>query len=68
LSLSQMGSSGNLPASVIQQMTDMFKTQYTHALEVSMRVGIIVVLSGAIASLFIAGHIKKDKTGTALRK
>jgi EmrB/QacA subfamily drug resistance transporter len=57
--MSQMNTSGSLPAGVVQQMVEMFKNQYTHSLEVSMKVGIIVVLLGTIASLFIAGNIKK---------
>jgi EmrB/QacA subfamily drug resistance transporter len=67
-SVSQMNSAGNLPTSVIQQITAIFRTQYTQSLEASMRVGIIVVLLGTVASLFVASHIKKTKREDAALK
>ena len=62
LSYGGMNVPANLPAAATAQLMDLFKTQFAHSLDSAMRVGIIVILLGAIASLFIAGNIKKAKT------
>jgi hypothetical protein len=42
-------------------MNELFKTQFANSLKTAMFVGIIVILIGSVASLFIAGNIKKGK-------
>ncbi len=59
--------SSSLPEAVKAQMLQLFKTQFALSLDTAMKVGIVVVLLGTVASLFIAGHIrgkkKDDQTG-----
>ena len=62
MSMGGFNTSGNLPAAMAQQLTDLFKTQFTHSLDTAMKVGMVVVLLGTVASFFIASHIKKAKT------
>jgi EmrB/QacA subfamily drug resistance transporter len=62
MSMGGFDTSGNLPAAMTQQLTDLFKTQFTHSLDIAMKVGMVVVLLGTVASFFIASHIKKAKT------
>ncbi len=59
LSIGSSGSTANLPPLIAAQMNQMFKTEFAHSLETAIRVGIIVVLIGTVAALFIAGNIKK---------
>jgi EmrB/QacA subfamily drug resistance transporter len=56
---SGMNTSGNLPAAMQAQMAEMFKMQFALSLEATMKVGIIVILVGAVASLFISGRLRK---------
>jgi EmrB/QacA subfamily drug resistance transporter len=62
LSIGSSSSTAQLPPAVVAQMTELFKTQFAHSLQTAMYVGIIVILLGSVASLFIAGNIKKSKT------
>jgi EmrB/QacA subfamily drug resistance transporter len=59
-----MSMSGNIPASMQTQFMEMFKTQFAISLGTAMKVGIIVIIIGAVASLFIASHIHRKETGT----
>jgi EmrB/QacA subfamily drug resistance transporter len=52
---------GNTPASIANALNEIFKTQFAHSLETAIQVGIVVILVGAVASLFIAGSIKRRK-------
>jgi MFS family permease len=61
LSFGSSGSTANLPPAIVAQMNELFKTQFAHSLQTAMYVGIIVILLGSVASLFIAGNIKKSK-------
>jgi EmrB/QacA subfamily drug resistance transporter len=64
-SLSTGGSSvaGNmpLPSAVITQMTSIFKEQFANSLNTAMKVGIIILLLGTVASLLISSHIRRSK-------
>jgi EmrB/QacA subfamily drug resistance transporter len=51
--------SGNMPASMQAQLMEMFKTQFAVSLGTAMKVGILVILIGAVASLFISGRLRK---------
>ncbi len=62
-SMGGVNTAGNLPMAMAQQLADLFKTQFTHSLDTAMKVGIVVVLLGTIASFFIAGNNKKKNTG-----
>jgi predicted MFS family arabinose efflux permease len=53
--------SGDIPTTVAVQMAEMFKTQFANSLATSMKVGIIVMLIGTVASLFISSHIRRSK-------
>ena len=61
LNFGNTDSTANLPAAIVSQMTELFKTQFANSLRTAMYVGIIVILIGSVASLFIAGNIKKSK-------
>jgi len=61
LSYGGMNVPANLPPAATAQLMDLFKTQFAHSLDTAMRVGIVVILLGTIASLFIASNIKKAK-------
>lgn len=65
LSAGGMNVPSTLPQAAVNQLMEMFKTQFAHSLDTTMKVGIIVMLVGAVASLFIAGNIKKSKTPPA---
>jgi EmrB/QacA subfamily drug resistance transporter len=56
------GGTGALPPAVVTQINDVFKTQFAYSLERAMQVGIIVILIGTVATLFIAGNIKKSRS------
>ncbi len=51
----------NVPANIANALNEMFKTQFAASLDSAMKVGIVVILIGTVASLFIAGNIKKRK-------
>jgi EmrB/QacA subfamily drug resistance transporter len=67
MSMGGFNTNGNLPAAVTQQLTDLFKTQFTHSLDTAMKVGIVVVLLGTVASFFIANYNKNSKKGAGPR-
>jgi MFS family permease len=50
-----------LPAAVMDQLTALFKEQFAQSLNMSMKVGIVVLLLGAAASLLVSSHVKKLK-------
>jgi EmrB/QacA subfamily drug resistance transporter len=54
---------GSIPADIPfkDQLTELFKTQFANSLSTAMQVGVIVLLLGTIASLFVASHIQKTK-------
>jgi EmrB/QacA subfamily drug resistance transporter len=58
-----MNVSGNMPAAMQAQIMEMFKTQFALSLGTAMKVGIIVILIGAVASLFISGRLRKRDAG-----
>ncbi len=62
MSMGGFDASSNLPAVMMQQLTELFKTQFTHSLDTAMKVGMVVVLLGAAASFFISSHVRKTKT------
>lgn len=51
--------SANLPPGLMAQLTSMFKDQFAYSLNAAMKVGIIIVLLGAVASLLISSYIRK---------
>jgi EmrB/QacA subfamily drug resistance transporter len=53
--------SAALPEAARAQMAEMFKTQFALSLGTAMKVGIIVILLGTVASLFISGGIRGAK-------
>jgi EmrB/QacA subfamily drug resistance transporter len=59
-----LGASGDMPAAIQAQLGALFKTQFALSLETAMKVGIIVILIGAVASLFISSHLRKREADT----
>jgi EmrB/QacA subfamily drug resistance transporter len=55
----------NVPATVPdafkEQLISLFKDVFAHSLDTTMKVGIIVILCGTIASLIIPGHVRNTK-------
>ena len=47
---------GDIPASIQAQLTALFKTQFAISLNTSMKVGMAIVLVGAVASLFVSNR------------
>jgi hypothetical protein len=64
LSAGGMNISSDVPASISNMLMEMFRTQFANSLSSAMRVGILVMLIGAVASLFISSHIKRAKAPT----
>jgi hypothetical protein len=52
---------GNLSPALQQQLTELFKTQFAASLDATMKIGIIVIILGTVASLFITSHIRRSK-------
>jgi MFS family permease len=59
ISLGGVNIPGNIPGPVQAQLTALFKDQFSSSLNAAMRVGIIALLIGAVASLFISSHIRR---------
>jgi MFS family permease len=54
---------GNIPKALQVQLVNLFKDQFAYSLDNTMKVGIIVIILGTVASLFISSHIRhKEKT------
>ena len=68
LSMGNMSISGNLSNAVSGQIGDLFKTQFALSLKTAMLVGMVVVLIGTVASLFISSHIKKSQAAGLNRR
>jgi len=49
---------GAVPDAMKVQMMNLFKDQFAYSLNTTMKVGIVVILCGTLASLFISSHIK----------
>jgi EmrB/QacA subfamily drug resistance transporter len=50
-----------VPDTMKPQLIMLFKDQFAHSLDTTMKVGIIVIILGTVASLFISGHIGRSK-------
>ncbi len=59
LSMGGYDMSGSLPPAITQIMTNVFKTEFTHSLDTAMKVGMVMVLLGTLASFLISSHLKK---------
>ena len=51
----------SVPAQLQSQLLSIFKDQFANSLNTAMKVGIVIVLIGTVASLFISSHIRKSK-------
>jgi EmrB/QacA subfamily drug resistance transporter len=49
---------GALPDTVKVQMVALFKEQFAHSLNMTMRVAIVVILLGTVSSLLVSSHIR----------
>jgi hypothetical protein len=61
LSVGASDSATNLPPAMAAQIASLFNLQFANSLKTAMYVGIVVIMMGSLASLFIAGNIKKVK-------
>jgi EmrB/QacA subfamily drug resistance transporter len=52
---------GTVPDSLKIQLMTLFKDQFAHSMDTTMKVGIIVILCGTVASLFISSHVRSAK-------
>jgi EmrB/QacA subfamily drug resistance transporter len=59
LSTSGLNIPGTVPDFMKSQLATLFKDQFAHSLDTTMRVGIIVIILGTVASLFISSHIRR---------
>ncbi len=50
-----------IPDALKVQLITLFKDQFAHSLNTTMKVGIIVILCGTVASLFISSHVRSTK-------
>jgi MFS family permease len=50
-----------VPDAMKVQLITLFKDQFAHSLNTTMKVGIIVIILGTVASLFISSHIRRSK-------
>jgi EmrB/QacA subfamily drug resistance transporter len=55
---------GNIPDALKVQLTTLFNDQFAHSLNTTMRVGIVVILCGTVASLLISSHIRSTEEST----
>jgi hypothetical protein len=55
---------GTIPDTLKAQLITLFKDQFAHSLATAMKVGIIVILCGTVASVFISSHIRSAKEPT----
>lgn len=51
----------NIPPALQQQLMELFKTQFALSLDTTMKIGIIVIILGTVASLFVTSHIRSTK-------
>lgn len=59
MSMGGFNSAGSLPPAMVEQLTELFKTQFANSLSTAMTVGMVVILLGSVAALFITNHVKK---------
>ena len=52
---------GTIPDTFKAQLITLFKDQFAHSLATTMKVGIIVILCGTVASLLISSHVRSTK-------
>jgi len=50
-----------IPDAMKAQVIALFKDQFAHSLDTTMKVGIIIIILGTVASLFISSHIRRSK-------
>lgn len=53
-----------IPDAMKVQLMTLFKDQFAHSLNTTMKVGIVVVLCGTVVSLFISSHVRSTKKPT----
>jgi EmrB/QacA subfamily drug resistance transporter len=58
IGLSGINIPGTIPDTLKAQFITLFKGQFAHSLDITMKVGIIVILCGTVASLLIPSHIR----------
>jgi MFS family permease len=51
----------DIPEAIKAQMISLFKDQFAHSLDTTMKVAIIVVLCGTVASLLISGSLRSAR-------
>jgi EmrB/QacA subfamily drug resistance transporter len=59
ISLGGVNIPGNIPGPIQAQLTALFKTEFSNSLNTAMKVGIVILLVGTVASLFVASHVRK---------
>jgi EmrB/QacA subfamily drug resistance transporter len=52
---------GTVPDVFKEQLISLFKDVFAHSLDSAMKVGIVVILCGTVASLFISSHVRSAK-------
>jgi EmrB/QacA subfamily drug resistance transporter len=50
-----------VPDAMKAQLITLFKDQFAQSLNATMKIGIIVIILGAVASLFVSSHIRQSK-------
>ncbi len=61
LGSSSLGGGSSYPPAVAAQLKTLFETQFAASLNTAMKVGIVFLLVGAVASLFISSHVHARK-------
>ncbi len=52
---------GSVPDAIRAQLITLFKDQFAQGLNMTMKVGIVVIILGTVASLFISGRLRPSK-------
>jgi predicted cation transporter len=61
ISLGGVSIPGNIPGPIQAQLTALLKTQFSNSLNMAMKVGIVILLVGTVASLFVSSHMRKPQ-------
>ena len=61
LSVGGINIQGNIPDFIRAQMVSLFKDQFAHSLGTTMKVAIVAILCGTVASLLISSRIRRSR-------
>jgi EmrB/QacA subfamily drug resistance transporter len=53
-----------IPGTLKAQLTTLFRDEFAHSLDTTMKIGVIAILCGTVASLLISGHVRSTKEPT----